>query len=102
MFLTPSPDHNRGNLFLFSEAFLPSDISNVKGFTKINYIQMASKSERPIRAIANGFAVLTYDRFERFAVDESGATLVPKFLECHSNRSGPWAACINLMDTHYV
>jgi len=30
-----------------------------------------------------------------------GSKFVDKFLDWQKDRSGPWAACINLMDTHY-
>lgn len=85
----------------FSEALSPTDIDNINETTNLDYIRMALTTERPIRAIANGVAELTYDRFEHFTVDESGLTYVQEFLDWHSNRSGPWAACLNLMDTHY-
>ncbi|AZH26332.1 sulfatase [Haloplanus aerogenes] len=85
----------------FPDALSPSTVENINDTSYVDYLRLSLTSGRPIRSLVNGAAELAYDRLDRFAVDESGATYVPEFLDWHADRSGPWAACLNLMDAHY-
>lgn len=85
----------------FPDALSPSAVENINSTTKIDYIRMAIESGRPVRSLLNGITELTYEKLDRFAVDESAATYVPEFLDWQADCEGPWAACLNLMDAHY-
>ncbi|GAB3313393.1 sulfatase [Haloplanus salinarum] len=85
----------------FPDAFSPSDVENINDTTKLEYLRLSVTSGTPLRSLVNGAAELAYDTLDRFAIDESGATYVPEFLDWHADREGPWAACLNLMDAHY-
>jgi len=85
----------------FPDALSPSTVENINDTSYLDYLRLSLTSGRPVRSLVNGVAELAYDKLSRFAVDESGATYVPEFLDWHAERSGPWAACLNLMDAHY-
>jgi arylsulfatase A-like enzyme len=85
----------------FPDALSPSSVENINDTSHFDYLQMALTGGRPVRALTNGVAELAYDHLDYFTADESGATYVPEFLDWHIDREGPWAACLNLMDTHH-
>lgn len=85
----------------FSQALSPSNVDNINDTTKAEYLRMSLTSGRPIRSLVNGVAELAYDKLDQFAIDESGEIYISEFLDWQDERSGPWAACLNLMDTHY-
>lgn len=83
---------------LYEDAFSPTDIDG--GIP--DFLSAAVKSNAPIKSLLNG----VYFRF--FAADgvhdperESAEVYVDEFVDWAEARSGPWAACLNLMDAHY-
>lgn len=92
---------------LFPEAYSSSegDISGIAG-----NVLRSLRDEHKLRSLLN----CTYEKLggiasraeQRYLNPDSGfKTIVGKrftdaFLEWESQRSGPWAACVNLMDTH--
>lgn len=70
------------------------------------YVRAALNSEYPVRSLLNG----AYEKLDRDAPgllpdalqpDASGQQFVDAFLKWESETTGPWAACINLMDAHH-
>lgn len=70
------------------------------------YLRHCVANDNPLQSLANGVA----EKFERDAPrllpasvrpDPSDRTYVGRFLDWYRERDGPWAACVNLMDTHH-
>jgi len=69
------------------------------------YLSAAFESGQPARSLANGLAIkLEYDypslRPDILNSKASGETYINAFLDWQSQQTGPWAACLNLMDAH--
>lgn len=70
------------------------------------YLKHSLSTDRPLASLANG----VYEKLERDAPGlvpdslrptSSGRLYVNQFLEWQRRQSGPWAACVNLMDAHH-
>lgn len=113
-FLTAAPvgledafQHSVGMADLpFEDAMDPREFVRKRGKgSYVTFLRKAIASGRPIASLANG----VYEKLDRSAPwllpdvvrnDDSGARFVEKFLEWEAEQSGPWAACVNLMDAH--
>jgi arylsulfatase A-like enzyme len=89
----------RANFRLFDDALAPLDIQG-KLSTK-EFIKKAIKHEKPIQSILNG----VYKKVEprggsQDPSSERADVYVDEFIDWIDKNNKPWAACINLMDTH--
>jgi arylsulfatase len=69
------------------------------------FLSTAFDTGQPIRSLVNGLAIkLEYDYpalYPDFLNSKaSGEVYIDAFLNWQSRQSGPWAACLNLMDAH--
>jgi arylsulfatase A-like enzyme len=70
------------------------------------YLHHCLAGDAPVRSMINGVAFKWRNRFPGFTLsafepDQSADAYVDAFLEWEDDRTGPWAACVNLMDAHY-
>lgn len=89
----------RARFRLFEGGLSPLDVQG--DLTTGEYIRAAVRHDAPVRSILNG----VYKRFESRGGShdprsEGASVYVREFLDWVADRTGPWAACINLMDTH--
>jgi len=92
-------DYTDSSEKLFPDAHSPDDVVKHEGVT--GNLRRSLRDDHPARALLNsGHHFLKKKRGE---LDESltAGQLVDEFLEWRRDRSGPWAACINLMDAHF-
>jgi arylsulfatase A-like enzyme len=89
---------------LYEDGESPSAFVEEESLDKAGFLSRALRSEAPVKSLANGVSWMLKWRFPRLAPEGSvfsrGFTYADRFAEWRSDRSGPWAACINLMDTH--
>jgi arylsulfatase len=67
------------------------------------FLRACLENEKPARSIANGVATkITSDYPWLYPFDTSppGDVYLDRFLQWQDAQSGPWAACVNLMDAH--
>lgn len=83
---------------LFEDALSPMDVEGHQTHTE--YLRRCLNSEKPIRAILNGFYFVNGGS-DAGDVDESAPVYIDSFLDWSASFDGPWAACLNLMDAHY-
>lgn len=89
----------RTNSRLFSGGLAPTDIAGQ--LTTKEYIKKALNDNRPIRSIINGVYKKLSSRSGSHDPDsEQASTYVDEFLDWSDDQTGPWAACLNLMDAH--
>lgn len=84
---------------LFDDALSPLDVQG--HLSPKEYAKQAIRHDNPIRSLFNG----VYKKLEsrdgsHDPTSESGDVYVDEFLSWVDERSEPWAACLNLMDTH--
>ena len=69
------------------------------------WLQVCLSSDKTVKSLINGLEAFIrskgYDNLTQ-ALDSNSTTspYVDRFLDWETNRSGPWAACLNLMDAH--
>lgn len=83
----------------FDAGISPGDVPGDPSFGE--YLRECGSSGAPLRSVLNGF----YFRFVRSGesqdpTKERADVYVDELLEWVDDRSGPWAACLNLMDAH--
>ncbi|RZH68196.1 sulfatase-like hydrolase/transferase [Natrinema altunense] len=84
----------------FPEAISPQDVSGDPSY--VEYVAECLRDDRPLRSIWNGLARLTESGSLAHAPSkEHGGIYAEELLEWVDDRTGPWAACLNLMDAHY-
>ncbi|WP_121741001.1 sulfatase [Natronorubrum halophilum] len=84
----------------FPEAISPQDVSGNPSY--VEYVAECLRDDRPLRSIWNGLARLTESgSLAHSPSKEHGGIYTDELLEWIDNRTGPWAACLNLMDAHY-
>lgn len=92
------------NRDLFEKGESPSAFVEEESLNKSDFLVRAARSDAPAKSILNGLSWMLKWRFPRLAPDGTvfspGFTYADRFDEWRSDRDGPWAACINLMDTH--
>lgn len=67
------------------------------------YVRACLEDEQTIKSLVNGVATKLasdYPRLYPFHAGAPGDVYVDRFLDWQADRSGPWAACLNLMDVH--
>lgn len=67
------------------------------------FFRAALASDAPVGSLLNGAVLKLNDIFPSLVDHSSGGVAsdyVDLFAEWHAERTGPWAACINLMDAH--
>lgn len=68
-----------------------------------DFLRACLNDDRPLRSLANGAVIkLTSDYPWLYPFENSppGDVYLDRFLDWHTERDGPWGACINLMDAH--
>lgn len=67
------------------------------------FLRACLRDDQPLKSLANGVATkLTsdYTWLYPFSPSVPGDIYLDRFLDWQADRSGPWAACLNLMDAH--
>jgi arylsulfatase A-like enzyme len=84
---------------LFDRGLAPSDVQG--GVSSTEYLRLALRHDDPVRSLLNGLYVKLNSRGGSHDPESEHASVyVSEFLDWLNDRSGPWAACLNLMDTH--
>ncbi|QLH78914.1 sulfatase-like hydrolase/transferase [Halosimplex rubrum] len=84
---------------LFEGALAPNDVEG--NLTPAEFTRLALGHERPVRSFLNGVYEKLSSRGGSQDPDAEDANVyVDEFESWLDDRSGPWAACLNLMDTH--
>lgn len=83
----------------FDNALSPNDIEGHQ--TKAEYLMRCLNSGRPLRSVFNGLYFLA-DNTEDYDPEQSSAKrYIEEFTDWTAEKDGPWAACLNFMDSHY-
>ena len=88
---------------LFPEGISPAAFAEREGTGRLAFLRAAIKSDHPAESVLNGLAWTVKWRVPRLGegtVFTQGFTYAKHFTEWRQSIKGPWAACINLMDTH--
>jgi arylsulfatase len=67
------------------------------------FVRASLRDDQPLRSLANGVATKLYSDYPwlyPFDASVRGEVYLDRFLDWQADRTGPWAACINLMDAH--
>jgi arylsulfatase A-like enzyme len=83
----------------FRSALAPGDLPGQTGY--VEYLKHCLADDQPAFALANGIADRLSAHSSRSSEAERADVYVDSFLDWRDQRSGPWAACLNLMDAHY-
>jgi arylsulfatase A-like enzyme len=90
----------------FTDALDPTEFVQREGQGQYRaFLRACLGHDRPVKSLANGALVKLawdYPQFvpERFSPSTAADVYVDLFLDWQADRSGPWAACVNLMDAH--
>lgn len=90
----------------FSDALDPTDFVQREGQGQYRaFLEACLSHDRPLRSLANGALVKLAWDYPQFVPDRlepstAADVYVDLFLDWERQRTGPWAACINLMDAH--
>ncbi|WP_084777819.1 sulfatase-like hydrolase/transferase [Natrialba sp. SSL1] len=95
------PKADDPDIFFNSPEYLENNNNRSK---YIDFLTHCLRSDRPIRGLANGAAKqlslsLSSSRLEQ-QLDHSADRFLNPFYSWIDSQNGPWAACLNLMDTH--
>lgn len=89
----------------FEEGLAPSELEGSTGYA--TYLRESLAHPHPIRSLANGFEIkLSQWYIKRFGEGshdpkkEHADVYVNELVRWIEHQSGPWAACLNLMDAH--
>jgi len=89
----------------FDEGLAPAEIEGNTGYR--TYLREAIAHSHPLRSLANGLesklSQLYIKRFAEASHDpskEDTKVYVSELIDWADQQSGPWAACLNLMDAH--
>lgn len=69
----------------------------------MEFLRACLDHEKPLRSLVNGGVTKVtsdYPRLYPFDRTAPGDVYLDRFLEWQADRTGPWAACLNLMDAH--
>lgn len=84
----------------FPEALSPQNVSGNPSY--VEYVAECLRDDRPLRSIWNGVARVTESgSLAHSPSKEHGGVYADELLAWIDDQSGPWAACLNLMDAHY-
>jgi len=84
---------------LFEKAFHPMQNKQKGGW--LGNLKMSLADEYPIKSLANTAYHLSLKQKNRFVKNKNSRQYIQAFLRWQRKQRGPWAACINFMDTHY-
>jgi arylsulfatase len=90
----------------FPDAVNPHEfVSNEGRGQYVTFLKEALADEHPMQSLANGAATKLQSDYKRFLPSSVRASTpagvyVDSFLGWSARQSGPWAACVNLMDAH--
>ncbi|MFC6973774.1 sulfatase-like hydrolase/transferase [Halomicroarcula sp. GCM10025709] len=91
---------------MFPEAMNPeSFVSNHGRGAYSEYLKAALRSEQPLKSLANGVSTKLSSDYPSYTPEFMKAstpatTYIDEFLHWQADRTGDWAACLNLMDAH--
>ncbi|ELK54576.1 MULTISPECIES: sulfatase-like hydrolase/transferase [Haloferax] len=88
-----------GGKRLFPEAMSPDEF--VGNISIQEYVRKCIKDERPLQSFLNGVETYFKPSNAHSPKREAANVYVDDFLNWFTERDGPWAACLNLMDAHY-
>jgi arylsulfatase A-like enzyme len=89
----------RAKFRLFEGGLAPLDIQGKT--TSREYLRAALRHEAPVRSVLNGMYKKLESRGGSHDPEtEDASVYTGELLDWVEARSGPWAACLNLMDTH--
>ena len=72
-----------------------------EGVSTLKFVKSALEHQKPIRSLFNGLKYKFEDESTHDPEAERAEVYLSHFFEWEENQTGPWAACINLMDAHY-
>lgn len=88
---------------LFPEGISPAAFAEREGTDRLGFLRAAMKSDKPVESVLNGLAWTVKWRVPwlgKNTVFTRGFSYVKHFTKWRRSTEGPWAACINFMDTH--
>jgi arylsulfatase A-like enzyme len=83
----------------FENALSPNDIEGHQ--SKAEYLARCLMSSKPFRSAFNGLYFLADNTEEYDPEQESAKGYIEEFTDWILKEDGPWAACLNFMDSHY-
>jgi arylsulfatase A-like enzyme len=84
---------------LFPEAHGPADVVTHEGI--VGNLQRSIRDDHPLRSLANNVHHFVAQKRSSRNDATRSSDIVDEFEQWHAERTGPWAACINLMDAHF-
>ncbi|MFB6176360.1 MAG: sulfatase [Halobaculum sp.] len=96
--------HVYNNRDLFEAGVSPSAFVEEEGLDYREYLRAIATSEAPLKSTLNGLSWMAKWRSAGWLIERSvftrGFEYASAFADWRRDRTGPWAACVNLMDTH--
>lgn len=65
------------------------------------FIKQSVRHDQPVRSFANGVSMKLGRNVSHAPEEEAASVYLDSFCEWLGDRTGPWGACLNLMDAHY-
>lgn len=97
-------DQVYNNRDIFEAGLSPAAFVEEAGVDYWEFLRAVVRNDAPLRSLWNGIAWMVKWRtggwFVEQSVFTSGFEYAASFREWHTQQEGPWAACVNLMDTH--
>jgi arylsulfatase A-like enzyme len=84
---------------LFENAYHPLKSVSRDGW--LGNLKMSIADEYPIKSLANAAYHLSLKLINNFVKSKNSGQHIQAFLRWQRSQTQPWAACINLLDTHY-
>lgn len=84
----------------FQSADSVNTVDFSEGSSAKNYFRHSLNSDKPIRTFLNGAYYKYRKKRGNVLTSPPGGDYVRQFLRWENKQSGPWAACVNLMDAH--
>lgn len=84
---------------LFEQAYYPPQSKARLGW--LGNLRMCVADEYPLKSLANSAYHLSLKQKNKFVKNLDSRQYIEAFLKWRQKCGEPWAACINLMDTHY-
>ncbi|MFC5134564.1 MULTISPECIES: sulfatase-like hydrolase/transferase [Haloferacaceae] len=83
----------------FPDAHGPTDVAAHEGVA--GNLARSLQDDAPVRSFLNAVDHLYRKQRGRLETNLDSETLIERFLEWEADVDGPWAACLNLMDSHF-
>ncbi|GGL21965.1 hypothetical protein GCM10009037_01680 [Halarchaeum grantii] len=87
----------------FPSGISPAAFAEEEGTDRVAFLRAAIESDAPVPSLLNGATWMLkwhVPQLTAGAVFTRGFTYAEHFAEWRETTDGPWAACVNLMDTH--